>query len=99
MGRGRDQLTEGSSAYLKDAEWSPDSKYLTYEENSGAFYLLEVATKERTLIDTAPLGEFGRDIDPSWSHDSRFLTYAKPLRKPWFPWCTSTRWRARSVRH
>jgi C-terminal processing protease CtpA/Prc len=53
--------------------WSPDSKYVSLAQKSGAIHLVDVDTGELTLVDTDPAG---REPGVSWSHDSRWITYA-----------------------
>ena len=85
-GRGETvQLTEGGNAFRTQTGWSPDSKYVTFVDKTGAAYLVEVETKKQRKIVQDGTGRFG---GLSWSHDSRYIAYARtqddvPMRAIW----------------
>ena len=66
----------GFYAHLK---WSPDSKKLSYTDNSRTLYILDLAAQEINKVDADELYTPGtyRDIASDWSSDSRWLAYTK----------------------
>ncbi len=68
------QLTKGGNCYRYPGSWSPDSKYLTFADKTGALHLLNIESSELKLVDTDP---FAEQLEASWSHDSQWISYAK----------------------
>lgn len=68
------QLTTNGDAFLGNITWSPNSKKLTFTDNTGALHLLDLDTSELKQIDKDP---WGSTLRVSWAPDSRWLTYSK----------------------
>jgi len=68
----------GFYAYLK---WSPDSKKLSFVDNSRSLYILDIAKGESRKIDADEVYTPGvyRDIASDWSFDSRWIAYTKVM--------------------
>jgi tricorn protease len=66
----------GFYAHLK---WSPDSKKISFTDNSRTLYILDVASGGIGKVDGDDLYTPGayRDIASDWSSDSRWLAYTK----------------------
>ncbi len=67
------QLTTDGHAFRYLKSWSPDSKKIAFTDKTGAFYLLDVESKEQTLVATDP---WDGQVNPSWSRDSQWLAFA-----------------------
>lgn len=65
-----ERLTQRTSGRIDNLLFSPDGKQITYSDQQGKLYLLDLASKESVEIadDKSPFG-----LDPSWSPDSRYL--------------------------
>lgn len=63
-------LGEGQRMGLR---WSPDSKFVTFWENTGKLYLLEVEPERLVVIDTDPWA--GGPPTVSFSSDSKWIAY------------------------
>ena len=48
------QLTHDGQTYRMTPVWSPDSKWITFTDQTGALYLVEVETKSKKLKTTKP---------------------------------------------
>ena len=68
------QLTSGSSNWMYESVWSPDSKYLVYFDRSLKLKYLNVITGKVTVIDTATRNEIRHY---AVSPDSDWITYTK----------------------
>lgn len=68
------KLTEKSTAWKYEAEWSPDSKYLLYSDRTMKLWLVDVETGKQTEVDKATESEFR---SYSFSPDSEWITYDK----------------------
>ncbi len=68
------QLTKNGSAFRTGVQWSPDTKYITFADKTGALYLYTIASGQTKLVDTDPAAN---TITPTWSPDSKWLTYAR----------------------
>ena len=73
------QLTKDGKHFRDDIIWSPDSKWLTFTDNSGALHLCNIEKKEIKQVDKDP---WAQNLDVSWSHDSAWITYAKAADNP-----------------
>ena len=69
------QLTTGGTTYKFQLVWSPDSKHILYSDRSMTLYLLNVATKQVTVIDKAETWDFQ---EFTWSPDSKWIAYQRP---------------------
>jgi tricorn protease len=67
-------LTTGSSSWHYPPVWSPDSKKLAYSDRAMHLWVVDVATKEKTLVDTAKNWEISQY---AFAPDSRWLAYRK----------------------
>jgi len=78
------QLTKGATTYYYGPLWSPDSKRLLWADRLQRLSLVNVETKEVTLVDTATAQEIPQY---AWSPDSNWITWARPedegLMKVW----------------
>jgi tricorn protease len=65
------------AGFYTDLKWSPDSKKLSYSDNSRTIYILDVASGSQTKVSTDPL--YGPDpvLNHAWSPDSRYLAYTR----------------------
>ncbi len=68
------QLTDLKRGFLFQPQWSPDSKWVGFWDQSGALLLRHVETGETRTIDKDPTQGRTR---LSWSHDSRWIAYHK----------------------
>jgi len=67
------------AGFYANTRWSPDSKKISFTDNSRSLYILDVATGEVKKVDSDELygpGVF-RDLSGDWSPDSRWLAYTK----------------------
>jgi tricorn protease len=68
------QITNNSSAWKYDSEWSPDSKYLVYSDRTLQLKLFNIETKTETVVDKATENEFRSYV---FSPDSKWVAYEK----------------------
>jgi tricorn protease len=68
---------EGKSAFYYGPTWSPDSKYLAFNDNQMNIWMAEIASGKTTKVDTDYSYELHRDF--SWSGDSKWLTFVRSL--------------------
>ncbi|MDR0825140.1 MAG: PDZ domain-containing protein [Prevotella sp.] len=68
------QLTKNNDTYIRGFEWSPDSKSIVYTDRKNRVNLLDVASKQTTLLLQDPAGE-PRGV--TFSPDSKWLTYTR----------------------
>ncbi|GGB18169.1 S41 family peptidase [Puia dinghuensis] len=67
------------AGFYDHLRWSPDSKKLSFTDNSRTLYVLDVASGEMRKVDSDELygpGAF-REMASDWSYDSRWLAYTK----------------------
>ncbi|HXK09312.1 MAG TPA: PDZ domain-containing protein [Vicinamibacteria bacterium] len=57
--------------------WSPDSKKLSFSDNSRTLFVLDVATGAQTKVASDPLYGPVPVLHHAWSPDSRFLAYTQ----------------------
>ncbi|MBS0191360.1 MAG: PDZ domain-containing protein [Phycisphaerales bacterium] len=67
------KLTSLGEGQRMNLQWSPDSKYITFSENTGKLYLLEVEPERLVVIDTDPWA--GGSPTVSFSSDSQWIAY------------------------
>lgn len=65
------QLTTDGAAFRYLKSWSPDSKKILFSDKTGAMYLLDVESKDQTLVAT---DAWANQVEPSWTRDSQWLT-------------------------
>ncbi|MDR2921213.1 MAG: PDZ domain-containing protein [Tannerella sp.] len=68
------QATKENDTYIRSFEWSPDSKSIVYTDRKNRINLLNVLTKQKTVLIEDPVSE-PRNI--SFSPDSKWLTYIR----------------------
>ena len=69
------QLTVGNDTYIRQLEWSPDSKTVLYTDRKNRIVTVDVATKVKKTVMQNPEGEF---YEVAFSPDSRWIAYTKP---------------------
>jgi tricorn protease len=67
---------QGAGFYARP-KWSPDSKKLSFADNSLALYVLDVASGKQTRVSSEPLYGPAVVLHHSWSPDSRYLAYTR----------------------
>ncbi len=67
-------LTKNNDTYIRSFQWSPNSKYLVYTDMKNRLVLLNVSTKNKTIILQDSLGSLR---DATFSPDSKWLTYSR----------------------
>jgi tricorn protease len=67
------RLTSLGDGQRSSLQWSPDSKYITFWEQTGKLYMLEVETERLVVIDRDPWA--GGAPTVSFSNDSRWIAY------------------------
>ena len=90
-GTGAAELLYRPSGNLRNTDWSPDGRFLTYFDNTSLYVLpLEHAGERAAMrIDTGPGSRAGA---AAFSPDGRFLAYAvsqtsaEGIRQPWEVW-------------
>ncbi|WP_029903065.1 S41 family peptidase [Prevotella sp. 10(H)] len=68
------QLTRNNDTYIRDFEWSPDAKSIVYTDRKNRINLLNVSSKQKTMLLQDPAGE-PRGV--TFSPDSKWLTYTR----------------------
>lgn len=69
------QLTTGNDTYIRQLQWSPDSKTVLYTDRKNRIVTVDVATKTKKTVMQNPESEF---YEVAFSPDSRWITYTKP---------------------
>jgi len=68
------QITSGSSAWMYDAQWSANSKYLLFFDRSLKLKYLDIESGRVKVVDIAKRNEI---TDYAFSPDSEWITYSK----------------------
>lgn len=68
------QLTKNNDTYIRSFVWSPDSKSIVYTDRKNRINLLDVSSKQKTVLLQDPAGE-PRGV--TFSPDSKWLTYSR----------------------
>jgi tricorn protease len=77
------KLTTHKDGYRHTLKWSPDSKKLSYTDQTLTLYYIDVATRTVTRVDKEDYEnvDVSQDVksiyDYSWSPDSRYIVYSK----------------------
>jgi tricorn protease len=66
-------VTSGSKSRYYAPLWSPDDKHIAISDQTGRIYVVDVATKERSVV-AHDILELARDY--RWSPDGRFLAFS-----------------------
>ena len=69
-----ERLTTDGHAYRFNPTWSPDSKWISFSDKSGAMFLCNIDKKETKQFDTDP---DANQRQMSWSSDSNWIAYEK----------------------
>jgi tricorn protease len=67
------------AAFFSSLAWSPDGKYLLFQDSHLRLWTLEVTNGRATTIDTDTYYDPGREMEAVWSPDSRWVAYSKSL--------------------
>lgn len=67
------QLGKSGGPFKVDLGWSPDSKTLACEDDTGRLYLVDVESGQRKLAFEDPNGD---TVDVNWSADSGWITFS-----------------------
>jgi len=73
-GKKRMQLTKDNKKWRYPAVWSPDSKKLLYSDKDQNLQVLDIETKNITVVDKAVYSDIN---DYKWSPDSKWILYTK----------------------
>lgn len=68
------QLTKNNDTYIRGFEWSPDAKKIVYTDRKNRVNLLDVASRQVTMLMQDPMGE-PRGV--TFSPDNNWLTYTR----------------------
>lgn len=69
------QLTRGFNNYPSELKWSPDSKKLLFSGRGLRLQVVDIESKQTTLVKKSVLDELD-DFD--WSPDSKWIAYSEP---------------------
>jgi tricorn protease len=67
------------AAFFSSLAWSPDGKYLLFQDSHLRLWTLEVTSGRATTIDTDTYDDPARELEAAWSPDSRWIAYSKNL--------------------
>ncbi|HSF23213.1 MAG TPA: PDZ domain-containing protein [Blastocatellia bacterium] len=67
------------AAFFSSLAWSPDSKFLLFQDSHLKLWTIEVTSGRVTTIDTDTYYDPGREMEAVWSPDSRWIAYSKSL--------------------
>ena len=73
------QLTNDGKEMRYSPRWSPDSKKIAFSDKDGRLFVLNVATKQKTLIADEKRGQL---MEYQWSPDSAWLAFSQTLETP-----------------
>ncbi len=65
----------GGAGFYDLLAWSPDSKKVSYSDNSWALYILDIESGTETKVAQEPTYGPIKTLSHNWSPDSRWLTY------------------------
>ena len=69
------QITSNGDSYKFGFWWSPDAKKIAFSDQKKRLYIVDIESKEQTLVEQTDEGEYN---DYAWSPDSKWLAYVKP---------------------
>ena len=67
----------GDSTFYFNPKWSPDSKYVAFNDNKLNVWYVDIAASKAVKVDEDHAYELDRDI--AWAPDSRWITFVKVL--------------------
>ncbi|MDQ3017331.1 MAG: protease, partial [Bacteroidota bacterium] len=67
-------LSKGGDTYKYGISWSPDSKRIMWSDNKLRLYIVDVTSKEMTLVDQSHAGEYR---SANWAPDSKWISYSR----------------------
>lgn len=70
-------LTKNADTYKFTIKWSPDSRKILFNDQLFRLQILDVATKEVTLVDQ---GKYGVTFDFNWSPDSKWVVFGRNVK-------------------
>ncbi len=68
------------AGFYDSLAWSPDSKRVSFSDNSWSLYVLDLDTGDSTKISTEPIYGPVKTLSHSWSPDSRWIAYTRITR-------------------
>ena len=68
-----------AAAFFSDLSWSPDGKYLLFQDNHLNVFTLEAASGRTSRIDTDAYFDPQKEPDAVWAPDSKWIAYSKVL--------------------
>ena len=71
------RLALKGAGFYGNPRWSPDSKKLSFSDNSRTIFILDVTTGTQTKVASDPLYGPVLVLHHAWSPDSRFLAYTQ----------------------
>ena len=71
------QLTKGADTYYFSPAWSPDSKKLMWGDRAQRLRIVDIETKEVTLVEESPFAEI---TQYAWSPDSQWVAWTRQER-------------------
>jgi len=70
-------ISIGESKLAWDPTWSPDNKFIAFEDNKVLVRIIELSSGKITSIDTGGMNLERGNMGLSWSPDSKWLAYSK----------------------
>ena len=68
------QLTKDNDTYIRNLQWSPDSRHILYTDRKNRIVEVDPAGGSKRTVRQNPEGEF---FDVAYSPDSRWITYTR----------------------
>jgi tricorn protease len=68
------QLTQNAETYIFSLKWSPDSKKILFNDQLFRLQMIDVSSKEVTLVDQ---NKYDAIYDYNWSPDSRWIVFGR----------------------
>jgi len=67
-------------SFYYSPHWSPDSRYIAYQDKHLRFWYVEAAGGKPVRIDTSLRGGFDTEPQIAWSPDSKWIAYVRDLK-------------------
>ena len=77
----------GTRSYRSSPDWSPDGRFITYQQQMGDFQIWMMDLRDRV---PKQLTSEGENEDPSWAPDSRHIVFASTRSKQKQLWVLDT---------